>query len=134
MYLRFLSHEAKFLFLELSLHMANADLSFTDDEKLMIAGLCDEMDIPVSFTSTISLEKAIRKLADISSERTKKMILFELGGVIMSDGLYDKAEEELLHRIADQVGIDSDFITNSMDCVCDMFKIYRRVSNLIGME
>lgn len=132
MYLKYLSNAEKHLFLELSLHMSNADGCFSDDEKIMIAALCDEMGIPVSYETNGTVDDAMDRLAEIHSMRTKKMILFELGGVIMSDGVFDKKEEMMLCNLSEKASVGDSFAHSAVELVREMFLTYRKIGELVG--
>lgn len=132
MFLVNLSEKEKQLFLQASLHISHSDELFSEEEKLVIATLCQEMAIPVSYEILQPLDDVLNELKQIASPRIKKCIVFELAGVVMADEVYADAEKALMARISSALGVDSEVTEESVRLITQMSEIYKSASKLIS--
>lgn len=131
MFLVNLSEKEKQLFLQASLHISHSDEKFSDEEKLVIVTLCQEMAIPVSYELTQSLDEVLNELKQIASPPIKRSIVFELAGVIMADEVYADSEKALMARISDALGVDIEVSEESVRLITQMSEIYKSAAKLI---
>lgn len=131
MFLKDLSSKEKQLFLQMCLHISHSDNIFTDEEKLMIDTLCNEMSITASYDINLSFDDVLEKLKDIKSLSKKKSIIFELAGVVMADEAYAEPERELMIRICEALEIDYSVAEESVKLISQMAAIYRKASVLV---
>lgn len=131
MFLVNLSEKEKQLFLQASLHISHSDEQFSDEEKLVIVTLCQEMAIPVSYELTQSLDEVLNELNQIASPTIKRSIVFELAGVIMADEVYADSEKALMARISDALGVDIEVSEESVRLITQMSEIYKSAAKLI---
>ena len=131
MFLVNLSEKEKHLFLQVSLHISHSDEEFSDEEKLVIETLCQEMAIPVSYELTQSLDEVLNELKQIASPPIKRSIVFELAGVIMADEVYADSEKALMARISDALGVDIEVSEESVRLITQMSEIYKSAAKLI---
>lgn len=105
MLLNKLTDVEKDAFISLSIHAANANNVFAEEEKALIQDYCKEMGI-VFFDSDsiITLEELKRIYADSSTDH-KKIVLFELMGVVYADGSYDDKEKDFVKEFAGAIGL-----------------------------
>lgn len=132
MYLNLLSKAEKELFLQACLHISSVDGSFSDDEKNVITQLCQEMQIPASFVQTKDLDIVLGELRMTSSMRSKKVILFELAGVVMADGVYDDLEKNLMYQMAEKMELSSDFVDEAIDKISALIQLYKKIGAFIN--
>lgn len=131
MFLANLSEKEKQLFLQASLLISHSDEEFSDEEKLVIVTLCQEMAIPVSYELTQSLDEVLNELKQIASPPIKRSIVFELAGVIMADEVYADSEKAMMARISDALGVDIEVSEESVRLITQMSEIYKSAAKLI---
>lgn len=120
MLLNKLTDVEKDAFISLSIHAANANGLFVEEEKVLIQDYCKEMGI-VFFDSDsiISLEELKKIYADSSTDH-KKIVLFELMGVVYADGSYDEKEKTFINEFAEAIGLSD----NDVEVQTNLMKKY----------
>ncbi len=99
MYLSRLSNEAKELFLDLSIHAADANREFSDSEKNVIDSYCKEMDLPKSdYSAKRDLDEVLEGLKVCTNEE-KNIIFIEILGLLGSDDIYDVLEKNFISNL-----------------------------------
>ena len=131
MYLGMLSSEEKDLFLQLAISIASVDGDYNDVEKTMINSYCIEMGVNNSVEKEKSISSIIERFSIISTEQTKKIVLFEAIGLALSDRNYDKKEEKTIIDIAKTFNIDIQFVEESKKIVKEFFDFQQRINNLV---
>lgn len=120
MLLNKLTDVEKDAFISLSIHAANANGVFAEEEKALIQDYCKEMGIAFfDPDSVISLEELKRIYADSSTDH-KKIVLFELMGVVYADGNYDKEEKMFINEFAEAIGLSD----NDVEVQTNLMKKY----------
>lgn len=110
MYLSLLNDRQKQLFLMLSYNLANSDGDFSEAEQLMINSYATEMGIsPNINNSFLDDSQIIDELEKSTGKREKKIIIFELIGLAMSDSSYNALEHETIRKVATKFAIDAAF-------------------------
>lgn len=112
MYLSTLNGKQKELFLELALHVVSADGNYSDPEKAMMEVYCQEMQIPsISDRNRPAqpLSEIVPELMKECGEKEKKIILFEIIGLAVVDGKYDRDEHTLIGSVKGALGLSNDF-------------------------
>lgn len=133
MYLNLLDIEKKHLFLDLELYMSNIDGEFSDEEKMIIDTHCLEMHIDNNnYIPENSLEVLMDKLKKEFSFREKKIIIFELAGTVMADGVYDGEERKLMEKIVHILGLEEDMINDAIQIITELKLVYSRCAEFIG--
>nr|WP_304430005.1 hypothetical protein [uncultured Acetatifactor sp.] len=133
MYLASLSQEEKELFLGLALVLAASDGEYSDDEKTIIEGYCQEMQLSIDQEKTImkSVDDLIGKLSVFSNEKSKRILVFEAIGLAMADGHYDKREKELITKIEKELNMETEF-ANKCEAVMNEYILFQgRINELI---
>ena len=131
MYLGMLSSEEKDLFLQLAISIASVDGDYNDVEKTMINSYCIEMGVNNSVEKEKSISSIIERFSIISTEQTKKIVLFEAIGLALSDRNYDKKEEKTIIDIAKTFNIDIQFVEESKKIVNEYFDFQQRINDLV---
>ncbi|MDF1874623.1 tellurite resistance TerB family protein [Sulfurimonas sp. SAG-AH-194-I05] len=95
-----LKNNEKFAFLNLAYYIANIDGEFEQEEKNTIEEYCAEMGIEnVAYNEDMfSLEDTLKQ---ISSLKSKKIVLMELMILIHSDDKFHRFEQGIIEKIAD---------------------------------
>ena len=131
MFLANLSEKEKQLFLQASLHISHSDNDFSNEEKLIIDTLCQEMAIPASYEITLDLDEVLKELEEIATPGNKKRIIFELAGVVMADEVYAEAEKALMEKISDALKVDRSVAENAVRLISQMASIYKEAAALV---
>ncbi len=116
MYLTLLDEKEKESFLGLAYNLAAADGNYSDEEKAMIRSYCQEMQFEFDDTKMVKeTSELLNAINSGSNTKIKKIIIFELIGLAMADGGYDKDEKELINLAEKQFGIEEGFAKKCED-------------------
>ena len=108
MFLNKLTDQEKEAFISLSIHAANADTVFVEEEKALIQDYCKEMGIVFFDSSSIMPLEELKKIYADSSINNKKIVLFELLGLVYVDGKYDNEEKNFINEFAEAIGLSAE--------------------------
>ena len=109
MYLMNLSEKVKPTFLELAYLVAVSDNNFGDEEKIVMEAYKNELQIEYDFQTidgSINLDAVVRTLCTDANETEKKIIVFEIIGLAMTDNQYDDEEKKIIMRINEAFQLD----------------------------
>ena len=113
MYLALLDEKEKELFLGLAYNLAAADGNYSDEEKAVISGYCQEMQFGFDEKNMVKATDVLLDLINSnSSMKTKKIIIFELVGLAMADASYDADERALINLAEKQFGVKKGYANN----------------------
>ena len=114
MFLNRLTEDEKKGFLILAKCAAQSNGEFAVEELMILRSYCGEMGIDEAFINMIPdvAMKEVAKGFKVSSEANKRIILFELLGMMHADGTYDAAEKKFINSFAKEIGIKRKTITN----------------------
>ncbi|MHC1681760.1 MAG: hypothetical protein AB6733_02210 [Clostridiaceae bacterium] len=107
MFLKELNKEEATTFISLIKNLAVIDNMFSKKEKELIEDYKSDLNLSDDDIKELSFEESISKL-DSSSVRAKNIIYFELTGLALVDGVFDKEEEVFLDNIAKAFEISLD--------------------------
>ena len=130
MYLSILKENEKELFLELVYALSSVDGDVANEEKIMIQSYCDELGI-VASPSNISKLDVVNTLAENSDIQSKKIIIFELIGLAMTDNNYNEEEKEFVLEAVSKFGLTSDFIDSCEKIILEYLSFQEKINNLI---
>lgn len=85
MFLSELRDTQKELFLDLSIYLSMRDGNFADVEKNTIIQMCKEMGIDKRLVPVLNFDDVLNQLAESVTIREKRIIILEIGGVILAD-------------------------------------------------
>lgn len=110
MYLALLKENLKELFLELAVKFALTDGTYSDDERVIIANYCKEMEIIYSWEkSEKSVDEIVTQINLLCTFQEKKIIFFELIGLAMCDNVYHEKEMEIVELMRKTFGLEKKF-------------------------
>ena len=132
MYLALLNESEKTVFLGIAYNMATVDGDYSDSEKAMINGYCQELQCQFDEKTMVKpIESLIQTIKIDSSEKAKKIIIFELIGLAMADGNYGSDERKLISQMLTEYNIDSDF-ANKCECILNEYIGFQgRINGLV---
>ncbi len=111
MYLSVLGEKQKESFMDLAYQLSMADTVFSDEEQMVMQGYLGELGIDYDYVANAkSLDAIIGQLLTNGCEESeKKVMVFELVCLAMSDDDYDDRERALIERLSVSFGFPSDF-------------------------
>lgn len=127
MFLSVLNDQEKELFLALSIHAANANGDFNEDEEELIKSYCYEMNILFFNPSKIATMDEITTYFKASKEKTKRIIALELIGLLNVDGTYDEQEKCFSSQFFKQIGLKEEKIEEITDAVDEYLKASKKL-------
>lgn len=134
MFLSELKDEQKELFLDLVIHLSMSNGEFVDAEKAMVHQMCREMEIAERLETKVEFDEALSRLSKNAYVREKRIILLELAGIVMADGVYDSEEKAAVEKIADALCIDYSHCENAISLIKDLFDVYSKIGNFISSK
>ena len=98
----------------------------------MINGYCQELQCQFDEKTMVKpIESLIQTIKIDSSEKAKKIIIFELIGLAMADGNYGSDERKLISQMLTEYNIDSDF-ANKCECILNEYIGFQgRINGLV---
>ena len=129
MFLTELSEIEKRAFASLSYHAAMANGILAVEESKLIEEYCKEMNIHYfSFDSADDL-KDIEKVFISSTDRIKKIVVFELFGVMYSDGKFDLDEDVFIRNFSKEIGIETETIEAIKKMIDDYYHLVEIINS-----
>lgn len=132
MYLAALSNAEKELFLELAYDLATVDGVYSDEEKEVVAGYCQEMKIPyIQERDARPVEVLVQEFNKISGLKVKKIIVFESIGLGMADGNFDDDERALVGKLEKGFKLKPDFAAKCEAVLNEYILFQNKINQLI---
>lgn len=136
MFLNLLTKEEKLNFFNLAVIAANINGSLEDEEKELLNGYQREMNIslePTEFDSDYS-EESIFGFFSTSEKSHKKIVLFEIIGLLTCDSLFDEDERRFVFRLSNAIGLSADDVDTISQLALRYFDIVVEIANSIFVE
>ncbi len=119
------------MFLSLAAHVANADGQYSEEERAVVKAYCTEMQIPYDEEKAHqSFEAALDELA-ACGEKEKRIILFELVGLALTDRHFDETERTLMEKAVQALGAAPDYVAACEKCVRTYMKLQEEINQLV---
>lgn len=130
MFLGLLKEENKERFIELCGYAADADGVFEEKEEATIYTYCREMNIQESLPKKNStLEEVLDQLKISTSYNEKKIIVFEILGLMLADEEFAEQEQVFVKEIIDKFEIDM----HELEKMSSLLHIYKTVFDELYM-
>jgi len=131
MFLNQLTMLEKESFISLSIHAAKANGIFADEEYAMLEEYCKEMGIAFFDANNVkSLEQVFDVYKD-SDEKNKKIVLFEILGLLFSDGAYDDLEKKFAIDFAEKVGLSKEIVEMQTELLIRYLDLVKEIGKVI---
>ena len=101
MFLKELNKEEAICFLNLVSIFAKVDNKFAKEEKVLVDEYKEELGISDEEIKVMEYDDVIKILHE-SSDKSKRIIYFELVGLALVDGEYENEEVDFLEKIAEE--------------------------------
>ena len=129
MFLNYLSELEKKNYLDLALAAAHCDGAIPEAEANLIEQYKVEMHL--EYEPVLRPVDEILAAFSVASENTKKIIFFELLGLMFADNVYNENETHFMSQIAAAFNINSEFIGKSKKLLADYLSVYKEIIKLI---
>lgn len=117
MFLANLSEQEKELFIALSIHAANANGEFNEDEEELIKSYCYEMNVLFFNPSKMATMEEITTYFRSAKEKVKRIVALELIGLMYVDGKFDDAERIFANKFFKEIGLNEEKINEIIAAV-----------------
>lgn len=114
MFLHLLTDNEKEAFIDLARLAAASNGYVSEEEDIMIEQYCEEMGISLPISHARTLEDVISCFAD-SDAMSRKVVLFEIIGLLFSDGNFDEKEMSFIEKIADSLSVEKEQVREMME-------------------
>ena len=132
MYLSLLNESEKAVFLGMAYNIANIDGDYSDAEKSMINGYCQELQCQFDEKSMIKpMESLVQTIKVGSNEIVKKIFVFELIGLGMADGNYDNNERKFISQMIEEYNLDYDFANKCEGILNEYIRFQGKINELV---
>ena len=132
MFLNKLNDTQKDLFLELVYAAAMANGEYSDAEKAVMQSYCVEMNKTfVEKKNHTNVYGLLMKIGAISNEEEKRIIVYELMALIMSDFEYDEEEKEFMQRVSRALKVDNEYIDECSKLLKEYYEYQAKVKNFV---
>lgn len=126
MYLNLLNEEAKEVFLDLCINLAESDDDFCQKEKNLIDQFCQEMNIKHRYMAKLSLDKSLNRLNELCDERGKRAVTAEIIGLVIADEVISDSESKILQQITEKFSISHIEMEKLRGLVNELYELYKR--------
>ena len=124
-----MNNEEKGKFLEMVYKVATVDGEYADEEKGIIENYKKEMEVTeIPETDTID---GLVKYFSGKSETIKKIVLFEVVGLIYADDKVESGEEELLSKLVNSFNLDTKIVTRIEGVVEKLKGVYDEIFDVL---
>ena len=114
MFLHLLVDKEKDAFIDLARLAACCNGNVSDEEDIMIDQYCDEMGIDIPITHAKTLDDVLAFFKD-SSPQSKKTVVFEIIGLLFSDGDFDENEMRFIRNLAVSLDIPKEQVEEMLE-------------------
>ena len=122
MLLNLLNENEKHTFISLAIKAAESNGVVENEEVELISDYCREMildNININEYSTMTLENIAEKISS-SQKSHKKIILFEIMGLLCVDKVFDEEEKKFIYDFATKIGLEKDEM-NKINSLLDQY-------------
>ncbi len=132
MYLSLLGKKEKDSFLRLAYELALIDGDYGAEEQQMMEVYCNEMQISSSsLDKEASISTIIDFIAKESDIKNKKIMIFEIIGLAMSDSNYDYKEKNFIYELMNKFMIEEDFGVTCEDIISEYISFQNKINSII---
>lgn len=136
MFLNLLNEEEKPQFLSLAIIAAHINGSLEDEELELINGYQREMNISLgsSVLGPDLNEKSVFHFFSEVEKSHKKIVLFEIIGLLACDSSFDEDERRFILRFSDAIGLSADDVDTISQLSLRYFDIVTEIADCIFVQ
>ena len=132
MYLALLNKNEKETFLGMAFNLATADGNYSEEERAIINGYCQEMQCVFYEEKLVKpMDVLIQDIKLNSDNRIGKILVFELIGLAIADGNYDEDERNLINNIMVEFNIGAEFAKNCENLLKKYIAFQTKLNQLV---
>lgn len=130
MFLNVMEVEERKKFLELAFKLAQIDGDYAEEEEEIINSYKAELGI-TEIEDTLSIDELISYFSS-KNDTVKKVVLFEVYGMIRADDKTEKSEEEVFDNIKSQFNISDDVVEQIVSVADELQNVYDKLYDVLG--
>ncbi|SEA29263.1 hypothetical protein SAMN05216349_108125 [Oribacterium sp. KHPX15] len=130
MFLNSMNSDEKEAFLELAYKLAQVDGNYSKDEEDIINSYKAELNIK-NVGDTRSVDELIDFFAT-RNEPVKKIILFELYGMICADSKIEKSETEMFDKLKSKFDVSDEIIKRITEVADELQTVYDKLYDVLA--
>ena len=130
MFLNVMEVEERKKFLELAFKLAQIDGDYAEEEEEIINSYKAELGI-TEIEDTLSIDELISYFSS-KNDTVKKVVLFEVYGMIRADDKTEKSEEEVFDNIKYQFNISDDVVEQIVSVADELQNVYDKLYDVLG--
>ena len=130
MFLNVMEVEERKKFLELAFKLAQIDGDYAEEEEEIINSYKAELGI-TEIEDTLSIDELISYFSS-KNDTVKKVVLFEVYGMIRADDKTEKSEEEVFDNIKSQFNISADVVEQIVSVADELQNVYDKLYDVLG--
>ncbi len=130
MFLNSMSSDEKKRFLELAYKFAQIDGNYAEDEEEIINSYKAELGI-TDICDTGSIDDLMDFFAT-RSESVKRIVLFELYGMIYADGKIEESEKEVFEKLKSKFGLSEELVNKITEVADELQAVYDKIYDIFG--
>jgi len=130
MFLNVMEVEERKKFLELAFKLAQIDGDYAEEEEEIINSYKAELGI-TEIEDTLSIDELISYFSS-KNDTVKKVVLFEVYGMIRADDKLEKSEEEVFDNIKSQFDISADVVEQIVSVADELQNVYDKLYDVLG--
>lgn len=132
MYLALLNEKEKEMFLGAAFNLVAVDGDYSDEEKVVINGYCQEMQCIFDEKTMVKpMDELIKDIKSNSDNKIKKIFVFELIGLAMADENYDEDERALINKLEVEFDIGIGFAKKCEAILSEYIAFQTKLNQLI---
>jgi len=133
MYLEFLNEQQRELCIELAINLASTDGNFSQKERMLIEGYCQDAGMTYNFNnkSVLPLQAVIENLLIVTGETERKIIIFEMVRLAVVDNVFHENERDLINDLAIQFEIEESFVEECKETIEAYVAIEEKMNHLV---
>jgi len=133
MFLSELSTNEKEAFLGLCYEAARANEIIEKEEIELIKSYCNEMEIAyLNEEEAWDYDPSIQTIST-STLRIRKIVLFEIIGLMLADGEYDAKEKKAVSQMGEKIGLTEQEVDDITSMLMDYYDIVELINNKLNL-
>jgi len=129
MFLNSMKDDEKERFLELAYKMARIDGNYAEEEDEIISSYKAELGID-NIGDTGSIDELIDFFAN-RNESVKKIVFFEIYGMICADNKIEKSEEKIFEKIKIKFAISKEIVNQIIQVADELQSVYDKLYDIL---
>lgn len=131
MFLYSITDKQKELFMKLAIKAAEANGIVDLQEKNMLKAYGIEMGIKPTYETDATTEEIVNELKSLCDDKTRRIIIFEILGIMISDSEYDEQEKEFVENITEVFSIPKEQKDQMFTLLNEYSKVFKKISKLV---